>query len=197
MKQKAYQLVFDGLADWETPYALCAITESGRFDVATVGFSTEPVTTMGGLKLSPDFIVEDMNAADAGILILPGGDMWEKGANANLEALLRQLHAANVPLAAICGATLAVARAGLTRNRRHTSNGKRYIKAMIPDYHDEEFYVDALAVTDQNVVTASGLGGIEFGREIITLLNLFDETVTREWFDMYKHGVVPARYQIA
>ncbi len=197
MKKKAYQLVFDGLADWETPYALCAITESGRFDVATVGFSAEPVTTMGGLKLSPDLIIEDMNAADAGILILPGGDMWEKGANANLEALLRQLHAANVPLAAICGATLAVARAGLTRNRRHTSNGKRYIKAMIPDYHDEEFYVDALAVTDQNVVTASGLGGIEFGREIITLLNLFDETVTREWFDMYKHGVVPARYQIA
>jgi putative intracellular protease/amidase len=197
MKRKAYQLVFDGLADWETPYALCAITESARFDVATVGFSTEPVTTMGGLKLSPDLIIEDMNAADAGILILPGGDMWEKGANANLEALLGQLHAANVPVAAICGATLAVARAGLTRNRRHTSNGKRYIKAMIPDYHDEEFYVDALAVTDQNVVTASGLGGIEFGREIITLLNLFDETVTREWFDMYKHGVVPARYQIA
>jgi putative intracellular protease/amidase len=197
MKKKAYQLVFDGLADWETPYALCAITESARYDVVTAGFSTESVTTMGGLKLTPDVTTEDVNVADAAILILPGGDWWEQQADANVEALLSRLHAANVPLAAICGATLAVARAGLTRNRRHTSNGKRYIKTMIPEYSDDAFYVDALAVTDQNVITASGLGGIEFGREIIKLLNLFDDAETQEWFDMYKHGVVPARYQIA
>jgi putative intracellular protease/amidase len=196
MKKKAYQLVFDGLADWETPLTLCAITESARFDVVSVGFSTTPVTTMGGLKLTPDLPLKKLNPADAGIVILPGGDRWEQQADPDLEALLRRLHAADIPLAAICGATLAIARAGLTHNRRHTSNGQRYIKAMIPDYSDEAFYVDTLAVTDRNVITASGLGAIEFGREVITLLNLYDAAETQEWFDMYKRGVVPARYQL-
>ena len=196
VKKKAYQLVFDGLADWETPLTLCAIRESARFDVVSMGFSTTPVTTMGGLKLTPDISVEKVNPADAGIVILPGGDRWEHQTDPDLEALLRRLNAADVPLAAICGATLGIARAGLTRNRRHTSNGKRYIKTMIPDYSDEAFYVDSLAVTDRNVITASGLGAVEFGREVITLLNLFDAAETQEWFDMYKRGVVPARYQM-
>ncbi|MCI0388480.1 MAG: DJ-1/PfpI family protein [Acidobacteria bacterium] len=195
MKQQAYQLIFDGLADWETPYALCAITESQKLDVVTVGSSQQPITTMGGLKLIPDITLNDINSAEAGIFILPGGDMWERGADEKLQALLVRLHTENVNIAAICGATLAVARAGLTHNIRHTSNGKQYIKSMLPDYGDEAFYVDELAVTDQNIITASGLGGIEFGREVIKLLKLFSAAETEEWFAMHKHGVIPAKYQ--
>jgi putative intracellular protease/amidase len=197
MKRKAYHLVFDGLSDWETPLALCAITDSGRLDVVTVGVSSEPVRTMGGLKVMPDITLKDIDAAEAGIFILPGGNSWEAGPNPEIETLLRQLHAEGVPLAAICGATLAIARAGLTRSRHHTSNGRSYLKAMLPEYGDEAFYVDTLAVTDGNVITASGLGGIEFGREVIKLLSLYSETDAQVWFDMHKHGIIPAGYQTA
>lgn len=195
MKQKAYCLVFNGLADWEAPHALCAITESSRFDVVSVGFTDQPVTTMGGLKIVPDITTKDVEADAAGVFILPGGSRWEQETDKDLEPLLQRLDATNVPLAAICGATLAVVRAGLSRDRRHTSNGKQYLEAMIPDYGDGALYVDALAVTDRNLVTASGLGSIEFARELITLLNLYDAADTRDWFDMHKHGVVPAKYQ--
>jgi hypothetical protein len=66
---------------------------------------------------------------------------------------------------------------------------------MHPAYQDEAFYVDELAVSDRNIITASGLGGIEFGREVIRRLNLFSPEETEEWFAMYKYGVIPARYQ--
>ena len=197
MKRNAYHLVFDGHADWETPFAMCAITESGRFNVVTVGFSREPVTTMGGMKIAPNITTKDLNPEDAAIFVLPGGNQWEQGGNEALEALVRRVHDAGVPVAAICGATLAVVRAGLTQGRRHTSNGKWYVKSMIPEYRDEASYVDSLAVTDGHLITASGLGGIEFGREVINLLGLYDQTEAREWFEMHKNGVIPARYQSA
>jgi hypothetical protein len=87
---------------------------------------------------------------------------------------------------------LEIARAGLTTNIRHTSNSKDYLKAMVAYYSDENLYVNELAVTDQNVITASGLGCVEFAREVIKQLNLYNEADTRTWFEMFKHGVYPA-----
>jgi putative intracellular protease/amidase len=191
MKPKAYFLVFDGLADWELAHALCEINKSGKFEVVSVGFSDEPVTTMGGLKLIPDITLDEATPAGACIFMLPGGDMWEQESHENLKTFLQRLHAERVPIGAICGATLEIARAGLTKNIRHTSNSKDYLKAMAPDYSDEDFYVNELAVTDRNVITASGLGCIEFAREVIKQLNLYNEADTRTWFEMFKHGVYP------
>ena len=192
MKPKAYFLVFDGLADWELAHALCEINKSGKFEVVSVGLSDKPVTTMGGLKLNPDITLDGVGPAEASIFMLPGGDMWERESHENLKTLLQRIHAGKVPIGAICGATLEIARAGLTRNIRHTSNSKDYLKTMVADYSDEGFYVNELAVTDQNVITASGLGCVEFAREVIKQLNLYNEADTRTWFEMFKHGVYPA-----
>jgi putative intracellular protease/amidase len=191
MKPKAYFLVFDGLADWELAHALCEINKSGKFEVVSVGFSDKPVTTMGGVKVNPDITLDEATPGGAGIFMLPGGDMWEQESHENLKALLHRFHAEDVPIGAICGATLEIARAGLTRDVRHTSNSKDYLKAIVADYNDENFYVDELAVTDRNVITASGLGCVEFAREVIKQLNLYNEADTRTWFEMFKHGVYP------
>jgi putative intracellular protease/amidase len=192
MRPKAYFLVFDGLADWELAHALCEINKSGKFEVVSVGLSEEPVITMGGLKLSPDITLDEVTSAEARIFMLPGGDMWEQESHENLKMLLRRFHAENIPIGAICGATLEIARAGLTRNIRHTSNSKDYLKAVVLEYGDEDFYVNELAVTDKNIITASGLGSIEFAREVIRELKLYDEADTQLWFEMFKHGVLPA-----
>jgi len=192
MMRKAYILVFDGLADWEAAHALCEINKSDRFSVVAVGFSGDPVTTMGGLRILPDIALTDVKAAEAAIFILPGGDMWEQKSDEDLSNVLRQFHAAGVLVAAICGATLAIARARLTHEVHHTSNAKEYLRELVADYSDESYYVDELAVTDKKIITASGLGSVEFGREIIEQLNLYDEAETKVWFEMFKHGVYPA-----
>src|SRR5262245_60808639 len=192
MKPKAYFLVFDGLTDWELAHALCEINKSGKFEVVSVGFSNKTIITMGGLKISPDITIDEVKPAEAGIFMLPGGDMWERESHENLKTLLQRFHTEKVTIGAICAATLEIARAGLTRDVRHTSNSKDYLKAIVADYGDESFYVDELAVTDQNIITASGLGCVEFAREVIKRLDIYSEADTRTWFEMFKHGVYPA-----
>ena len=192
MQPRAYLLVFDGLADWEPAHAFCQINKSSKFQVATVGFSRKPVTSMAGLRIVPDAALDELDPADAAFFMLPGGDMWQEESHEMLHPLLHRLHDQNVLIGAICAATLEMARAGLTRGVRHTSNGKSYLKAMVPGYRDDEFYAEQLAVTDQKIITASGLGSVEFAREVLTQLKIYRDADTAVWFEMFKHGVVPA-----
>ena len=121
-------LVPDGLADWEPGYAVAGLRNWAGQTVRAVGFTRDPVTTMGGLRILPDLALEELDAAEVRVLILPGGDLWAGDyPAAELEHSLRGMEAAGVPVAAICGATIAVARAGLLRDRRHASNGADYL----------------------------------------------------------------------
>jgi putative intracellular protease/amidase len=192
MKPKACLLVFDGLADWEPAHAFCQITKSGKFEVVTAGFSRRTVTSMAGLKITPDLTIDEVDPAETAFFMLPGGDMWEEKSHKVAASLLHRLHEQKVLIGAICAATLEIARAGLTRGVRHTSNAKSYLKAMVPSYRDDDFYVDELAVADQNILTASGLGSLEFAREVIRYLELYGEADAETWYDMFKHGVIPA-----
>jgi putative intracellular protease/amidase len=97
-----------------------------------------------------------------------------------------------VPVAAICGATLAVTHLGLTENRRHTSNAKAYLAAMVPTYRGGDHYAEDWAVRDGTLITASGIGSVEFAREIIAALGLYSESDQEIWWDIFKHGKMPA-----
>jgi putative intracellular protease/amidase len=192
LKKTVYLFVFDGLADWEPAHALCELRRSGKFDVLTVGLARQTITTMAGLKVVADLSLHDVNPKNVSLLLLPGGDMWEQQSQPALQSLLRSLHDEQVAIAAICGATLEIARAGLTSQCRHTSNALSYLKSMVPDYRDEAFYVDELAISDRGIITASGLGSVEFAREIFRLLKVYNDKDLRIWYDMFKHGLVPA-----
>jgi putative intracellular protease/amidase len=194
MKPKAYVFVFDGLADWEPALALCEIRKSGKYEVLAAAHSSETVVTMGGMKVAPDITTDQIEPRETAIFILPGGNRWEEAPDPKVDDLLRRLHAAGIVIGALCAATLEIARAGLARGVRHTSNAKTYLKKMVPDYmdDDERFYVDELAVTDHKIITASGLGSVEFAREVIRELGIYNEATTKMWFEMFKNGVIPA-----
>ncbi|MBN2539666.1 MAG: DJ-1/PfpI family protein [Deltaproteobacteria bacterium] len=196
MQLKAYLLIFDGLADWEPALALCEINKSGKYTVVTVGFSDRPITTMGGCTIIPDTTIDAINPDDVVIFIMPGGNMWERGPHEEIIKLLCLFHARGTVIAAICGATLEIARTGLTHDLRHTSNSKGYLKAMIPDYRDDDLYVDKPAIADKNLITATGLGSVEFACEIVRLLNIYTGEEIQELYEMFKHSVIPARFAI-
>jgi len=196
MRKKVYLLVFDGLADWEPALALCEINKSRMFEIVTVGFSAKPVTTMGGLKILPDATIDDVAPSEAALFIMPGGMLWELGSPAGMAELLARLAAEGVVVAAICGATLEVARSGLTAGRLHTSNFLGYLKNMLPDYRDEALYVNEPAVSDRGLITASGLAGVEFACAILGQLGIYSSADLDEFFAMFKHGVIPARYLV-
>lgn len=189
-----YIVVADGFADWEPGYALAEIRRSGGMSVTTVGFSKAPVTSMGGLRVLPDVTLADVSADDVRMLILPGGDLWEDAdayPRAALESLLLQLQKTGRPIAAICGATVALARAGLLDDRRHTSNAHDYLTALVPTYRGSESYEPSPAVRDRGLITASGLAPVDFAREIFDELGVFSPSDSALWFDMFKHGQMP------
>jgi len=189
-----YMLVFDGFADWEPAHALAELRRWGKREIVTIGFEGRPIVSMGGLRILPDRTLAEVESEQIALLLLPGGDLWEAGTypQAQLTALLNQLAAIGIPIAAICGATLALARAGLLNDRRHTSTVPGDLSIAAPTYLGAAHYTSALAVTDRGVITASGLGSVDFAREVFAILNLFSTHDQTMWFDMYKHGRLPS-----
>ena len=188
-------LVFDGFADWEPAHALAELRRWGTRAIRTVGFTSAPVLSMGGLRIVPDVALGDVRASDIELFLVPGGDLWESGSypRSTLEPLVRTLLADGTPVAAICGATVAMGRAGVLNDRRHTSNAREYLSAHAPEYRGSKHYADVLAVRDDHLRTASGLGSVDFARAIFAELGIFSAAHEQLWFDMFKHGRLPAR----
>jgi putative intracellular protease/amidase len=181
--------VFDGFADWEPAFALTGLRHWARLEVVTVGYARASITSMGGLRILPDCVLAELDPAGTRLLLLPGGDQWlgaypADALNPVLEACLVQ----DVPIAGICAATTALARAGLFRARRHTSNGRAYLLEHAPGYETAGQYVEALAVRDDGVISASGLGAVEFAGEIFAQLGVFTAAELRNYHAMYRHG---------
>jgi putative intracellular protease/amidase len=192
MNPAVHVLVFEGFADWEPAYALAELRRSGGLEVVTLGFTDAPVRSMGGLHVVPDRAIAGLDIAAVRLLLLPGGDMWEGSyPRAALDPLLTELHARGAPIAAICGATLALARAGLLNDRAHTSNEQAYLTNLAAEYAGGGQYVDELAVRDRRVITASGLGPTEFAREIFEELEVFTAEERPVWYHLFKHGRFP------
>jgi putative intracellular protease/amidase len=127
----AHLAIYDGLADPEVGHLLAELHTGrftgARFDVVTVAEQREPITTMGGLRLTPDILLAELDSADSDLLVLPGSEMWDAGGGGAFAAAAGRFLGAGVPVAAICGATAGLARVGLLDDRRHTSAAAEYL----------------------------------------------------------------------
>jgi len=193
MPEKAvYLLVVEGFADWEPAHAVAELRRHGHYRVESVGLTSAAVRSMGGITVLPSKTVSEVDPSDVAVFILPGGDRWENApVESELERLLKQLDACNVPIAAICGATVAIARIGLLRGRRHTSNGLDYLRSHVSGYSDADKYVNAPAVRDRKLITASGLGDVEFARELLEELEVLSRQERSLWAQIFRSAKLP------
>ncbi len=187
-----HHCVFDGMSDWETGYATAWINNPqfqkrpGRYRVRTVGVHKKTITTMGGLCIQPDLAIQDLCVQESAMLILPGGAAWDEGQNSEIiQTAARFLDSGN-PVAAICGATAGLARAGLLDNRRHTSNDRGYLNMTF--YKGTRLYEEAPAVTDNNLITASGMAPVDFAVHIFRHLDIYTPSVLKAWSGLFKTG---------
>jgi putative intracellular protease/amidase len=182
--------VFDSLADWEAGYVVAGINnpamqrDPGRFRVRTVGTSREPVTTIGGVRILPDLALAELDPGDSAMLILPGGERWDEGGNREAADTARAFLEAGVPVAAICGATAGLARAGLLDDRPHTSNAAEYLAAT--GYGGGALYRDEPAVADGEVITASGVAPVHFAYQVFRRLGVYDDEMLEGWFGLFR-----------
>jgi putative intracellular protease/amidase len=184
-----HMAVYDTLADWEVGFATAHINnglwqrEPGRCRVVTVGESREPVTTMGGMRITPDVVLDELRPEDSAMLILPGADGWLVGGNGAFAEKARQFLDAGVPVAAICGATAGLAAAGMLDGRQHTSNAAEFLAAT--GYGGGALYRDEPAVTDGDLITATATAPVEFARHVLARLDLYEPAVLASWYKLY------------
>ncbi len=196
-KSTAHVAVYDALADWEVGYLLVEL-RTGRFtgthwDIVTVAESNEPVTTMGGVRILPDMLLEDLDPASSSLLILPGGTMWDAGQGQPFAAVAARFLDAGVPVAAICGATAGLARAGLLDTRRHTSAAAEYLLAT--GYAGGDYFVDERAVADGGLITAGPQSPVQFARATLRELGLASDR-TLEAYETVFHRGDPSGYPV-
>ena len=191
-QQTVHMFVFDTLADWEPGFAIAGLNnpafhaQPGSYRVATIGLSKAPVVTTGGVTILPDLALEELTPAGSAMLILSGGERWDQGGNSEALELAKRFLAAGVPVAAICGATSGLARAGILDHVQHTSNAREYLAAT--GYQGAALYQDQPAVTDGNVITASSTAPIEFAYQIFKKLDVYSEEALEAWFGLFKTG---------
>ncbi|SDN00595.1 DJ-1/PfpI family protein [Actinomyces ruminicola] len=190
--------VTETMADWEYAYLTAQITVAermhpGRFELLLVGDGLEPARSQGGMPVTPTADLGDLSSLRAegalAALVIPGGDHYHAG-HERLIATVREMLTAQVPVAAICGATYVLARAGVLDERRHTSNSSDFLAAS--GYRGADRYVDAVVVSDRGVTTASGLNAVPFTAEVMRVTELFPGEVADAWERLYSTG--DARY---
>lgn len=166
--------LYDTLADWEVGHLLAELRTGRftgiRFDIVAVAESLDPITTMGGVHMIPDALIAELDPADSDLLILPGGEMWDIGGGEAFADAARRFLEAGVPVAAICGATAGLARAGLLDAREHTSAALEYLAAT--GYRGDGRYIDQRAVVDGDLITAGPQSPVQFACATLQRLGL-------------------------
>ncbi|MCQ9303571.1 type 1 glutamine amidotransferase family protein [Mammaliicoccus sciuri] len=200
---KVYLYVFNTMSDWEYGY-LIAELNSGRYfkngleplNVVTVGANRETVKTMGGLHITPDMNFGECKLDRNDLLILPGGTNWNDQVHQPILEMVGIALDEEVVIAAICGAVDALASSGYLDARKHTSNNLEYTKVTCPKYKGEEFFEMKSAVSDENLITASGIAPLEFAREVLKRMDVFDTDTLEAWYELNKTHRTEYFYQL-
>jgi putative intracellular protease/amidase len=202
MNRTAHVALYDTLADWEVGHLLAEL-HSGRFtgtrfEVVTVAESRDPITTMGGVRMVPDALLADLEPAESELLILPGADMWDAGGGEAFAAAAGRFLDAGVPVAAICGATAGLARAGLLDERNHTSAAPEYLAAT--GYAGGDRYLHERAVVDGDLITAGPQSPVQFACATLKRLGLATDRTLDAYealFDRGDQGAFPVLMRAA
>ncbi len=190
-----YVYTLDTLADWELGYVSAELNSKRFFkkdapdvSVKTVSVSKDPVKTMGGLTIIPDCVLSDIAATEKSVLVLPGANTWNAPEHGAVMEKAKRLLSAGATVCAICGATAALANAGLLDQRPHTSNGMGYLEMCSPCYKGQPFYVDKPSVADHNLITASSTGALLWAKQIIERLEVFRPDTLEAWYHYFSSG---------
>lgn len=188
-KKNIYIFLFDGFSDWEISYLTPELQKSEKVTIKYFSIDGKNVKSMGGLNIVPDFSIDQIDSNEISVLILPGGLAWENDSIAEIDELIEKLNTENKIIGAICSATTYLARKGYLENVKHTSNALYYLQNFAKNYNGKEYYKDELAVAEKNIITANGIAPIEFAREVMKKVKLYEENKIEKWFQLFKNGI--------
>jgi putative intracellular protease/amidase len=160
-------------ADWECALLMAVARSYLGVEILTASPDGNPLTSMGGLKVTPDIANQALDAAVFDALVIPGGLSWEKGEAPDLTGPVRAFHEAGKVVAGICAAASAIAATGILDAVGHTGNSLAS-HSKRAGYSGHGLYRDQpQAVSHARVITAPGSAPVTFTAEILKALRLW------------------------
>lgn len=158
-----------------------ALKENPKYINKVVAPTLEPVKSIGGFRLLPDYSFETM-PDDYAALILIGGFGWQTPVAERVVPIVSQAIARGKIVGAICNGASFMAKHGFLNDIAHTGNGLDQLKTWgAKTYTNAAMYRQRQAVADKNIVTANGSATLEFAKELLLLL----DNDTPERIEMY------------
>ena len=177
-------------ADWEAAYVSTAVhmLGQGKFVVKTVSLSKEPITSIGGIRVVPDYTVGSASK-DYDALLLIGGLCWREVRAQQMIPLVEHCVNSGKVLGGICDAAAFLASIGVLDSVKHTGNRLSALQEWKgTKYKGAENYQARQAVFDRNIITANGSAPLEFAREVLTALHVAEEAMIEDWYVLHKLG---------
>jgi len=189
----AYLYVLDTLADWEPGYIISELNtgryfkkDAPRYSVKTFAVNKQAIITMGGMQIVPELSIEEVQFNNAGVLILPGSDLWQELKHQPVFELVKNFLSKNILVGAICGATVALANSGILDSYKHTSNDLNFLLQACPNYKGKDNYVSQPVVMDRSLITASGMAPFQFAKQILECLEVFSPATMQAWTNLHQ-----------
>ena len=127
MKEVIFVLLNE-FADWEGAFIAACLNQGVMpgspvpYKVKTLSITKEPVSSIGGFRVLPDYDLKDMPEDYAG-LILIGGMSWFSPEAELIVPLIEKAIKDKKVVGGICNASVFLAMHGFLNNVKHTSNG--------------------------------------------------------------------------
>ena len=190
--KKIYMYVLDTMADWENGYLLQGLTLQNMlgtryFEIQTVAKSKQPIVTASGIKIIPDITLNEIDEDNAAALLLIGADTWLEIENEAVLKIAEKFYNEKKIVAAICGATLGLAKFDMLNNCNHTSNALFYLQN-IPNYKGGKLYIDEPAVKENRLITAGSAGSLLWAKYILEELAIYSRETIDAWYNYFLTG---------
>ncbi|MED0998806.1 DJ-1/PfpI family protein [Bacillus mobilis] len=176
--------------DFAGPFEVFSVTEVHEekpFTVYTVSQNGEMITARNGLKVQPDYSIEDLPPID--ILIIPGG----KGVRENevkndiiINWIRQQMKEVKL-MSSVCTGALLLARAGLLEGLKATTHWAS-IQTFKKDFPNVEVMENVKFVDEGHIITSAGISaGINISFHIVKNLlgvEIAEETAKSMEYDI-------------
>lgn len=165
-----------------------ALKEHPKYINKVVAPTMEPVKSIGGFRVLPDYSLDNMPDEYAA-LVLIGGFGWLTPLADKIVPVVAKAISAGKIIGAICNGASFMAKHGFVNRVAHTGNGLDQLKQWGGEnYTNEAMYQHRQAVADKNIVTANGSAALEFARELLLLLQNDTPERVEMFYQFHKQG---------
>ncbi|HEY2492784.1 MAG TPA: DJ-1/PfpI family protein [Paenibacillus sp.] len=203
MKKEILMVLLPLFADWEAAFTSATLNDQiqnkkSAYFVKTVGITKDPIKSIGGLTVLPDYSIADVPDNYSALLLI-GGMSWctkDRKPTEMAQKLLPFVQSAidkSILVGGICDASTFLGANGWLNDKMHTSNTLADLKRVAgKTYTNESNYIEHQAVQHENVVTANGTAYLEFTKEVLLALKAYPKEDVETHYDFYKSGYYEA-----